>query len=118
MTESEILDKAQIPDEYTNKSGKTKTRYINLRAMDNSGSQFVNINSGRGSVCINKDKVPEVIEELQGLKWKATKKAEATTTTDSDNQILEAIQQVGKNQQKISKRLDNLEKKNKKSKKK
>jgi hypothetical protein len=117
MTESEILDKAQIPDEYTNKSGKTKTRYINLKAMDNNGSQFVNIHSGRGSVCINKDKVPEVIEELQGLKWKATKKAEATTT-DSNNQILEAIQQVGKNQQKISKRLDKLEKENKKSKKK
>jgi len=79
--------------------------------MSNDGSLFVNIHSGRGSVCISKEMLPEVIEKLQSLKWKGS----TTTKKDSgDNAILDAIKQIGKNQQKISNRLDKLEKGKKK----
>jgi hypothetical protein len=107
---SEELDTYKVSEKYTTTSGKEKTRTTTIRSMSNDGSLFVNIHSGRGSVCISKDMLPEVIEKLQSLKWKGS----TTKDDSSDNAILDAIKQIGKNQQKISNRLDKLEKSKKK----
>ena len=73
---SKVLDTISVKETYEASNGSKKTRTTTLKSMDNSGSEFVNIHSGRGSVCISRAMLPKVIKGLQALGWKSAESDE------------------------------------------
>lgn len=71
---STTIDTISVKEKYEASSGKQKTRTTTIKSMDNQGSQFVNIHSGRGSVCISKGMIPKVMKALKEVGWKESKK--------------------------------------------
>jgi len=85
---SETLDTISVKEKYEASNGKEKTRTTTIKAMDNNGSLFINIHSGRGSVCVSKDMVEKVAKAMNGVSWK--KKA----TKAKDNKIASLEKQL------------------------
>ena len=84
---SKVLDTISVKESYEASSGNKKARTTTIKSMDNSGSLFVNIHSGRGSVCISKSILPKVIKGLQALGWDS--KEESDTIAELKKKIAE-----------------------------
>ena len=81
--QSKVLDTISVKEAYTTTSGSKKTRVTTIKSMDNDGSLFVNVHSGRGSVCISKAILPKVIKALDSVGW--------TILEKSDSQRIKAV---------------------------
>lgn len=71
---SETIDTISVKEKYEATNGKQKTRTTTIKAMNNSGSKFINIHSGRGSVCVSKAMINKVAKAMTSVKWKKTNK--------------------------------------------
>jgi len=91
---SEVLDTISVKETYETTNGQKKTRTTNIKAMVNNGSEFINIHSGRGSVCISKGMIDKVSKAMTTVKF---------TTQQKDDTI-----------ESLKKKIAELEKKNKK----
>jgi len=92
---SKTLDTVTIKETYETKAGAKKTRETYIKAMDNDGSQFVNIHSGRGSVCVSKAMIDKVASAMKALNWKGTGN-DTTTIEDLQKQLAEVQKQLKK----------------------
>ena len=108
--ESQILDKKEVKEAYEY-NGNKKTRVHTIRSMINGTSEFINYRCGKSSVNISKNILPAITENMNNLTWEKTNTNTETETVNTDsNEILKALQQIGKNQQKLNTRLSKLEK--------
>jgi len=107
--ESQTIDNKEVKEAYEY-NGNKKTRIHTIRAMINGSSKFINYKCGRNSVNISKDIIPTITEVMNNLNWDNKNTDSTTADNNSDNEILKAIQQIGKNQQQLGKRLSKLEK--------
>ena len=107
------LDAVVLEETYTNRNGKSTTRNINIDSYCKGDSNFARLSIGRNGVLISKEMIPQVAEALTNLSFETSK----TNTKQSINpdlasvlgKLSEQVTQIGKNQQKITKRLSKLE---------
>jgi len=86
---STTIDSVELSEKYTTKSGSKKSRTTTIKSMSNEGSLFLNIHSGRGSVCISKDMVPKVVDAMKSIGWKTGR---ASMTIDDLQKEIRALQ--------------------------
>jgi len=119
-TNSITLD--EETNEHTHKrDGKTIKHKVIIRSAmrKEDGTKYLFLMSGRRAFFIDEEHLDDIMESISNLNWeppkKSGKKTQVEDLSDDDgddklDRILDAVQQLGKNQSSLNKRLKKLEK--------